>query len=85
MATSLELVLRSQGDDSYPNAPPPGVNQPALAGTTTHGTSLLLNPSIRCTLTKWVTIGVGLKWDVIRPDDGMVPRSAVFLILYPNL
>jgi len=84
IAGSLEVVLRSQGDDSYPNAPPPGVNQPALAGTTTHGTSLSINPSIRCSLGTRLTIGLGARLSVIKPNDGMVPRTRVFLILYPN-
>ena len=84
VAGSLEVVLRSQGNDSYPNAPAPGVSQPALAGTTTHGTSLSINPSIRCSLGKRLTIGLGARLSVIKPDDGMVPRSRLFLILYPN-
>ena len=83
-AASLELAVRTQKDDDYPNAPAPGVSQPALAGTTTHGTSIFLNPSVRFNLTSRITVGVGMRLAVVKPDDGMAPRSRVFLLVYPN-
>jgi hypothetical protein len=83
-AFAVGLVLRSQGDDSYPNAPAPGVMQAALAGTTTHGWGLYLDPTIRMDITRHITVGVGLSKTLVEPEDGLVPRSRLFLILYPN-
>ena len=84
-AFALGLVFRSQGNDSYPNAPPPGITQAALAGTTSHGSGLYLDPTIRVDVTRYITVGVGMRWSLVEQKDGMVPRSGAFLILYPHL
>ncbi|MHB9035252.1 MAG: hypothetical protein ACYC64_01200 [Armatimonadota bacterium] len=84
-AISLSAVLRTQSNDSYPNAPSPGIDQPALAGTTVHGTILYLNPSIRVNVAKMVTVGFGLRYPVIQPDNGLVPVVQGFIIFYPSL
>lgn len=84
-AISASAVLEIQGDDSYPNAPAPGVDQPALAGTTLHGTTLYLDPSIRVKVANRVVIGFGWRYPVIEPDDGLVPRVRGFLIVYPSM
>lgn len=81
-AATLELALRSQADDSYPNSPIP-VNSPLLAGTTSHGTTFYVNPSFRFNISK-VNIGFGIIYPVVKPDDGMVPRTSVFVIFYPS-
>jgi hypothetical protein len=84
-AVSASAVLQVQGNDSYPNAPPPGVEQPVLAGTTLHGTTLYLGPSIRVKVADKVVIGFGWRYPVIEPDDGLVPRIRGFLIIYPAM
>lgn len=84
-AAALSLTLRSQADDDYPNAPAPGVNSAALAGTTTHGTTLYLDPSIRYNFKNLIVVGVGVRFPVVKPDDGLVPDTRVFLIFYPPL
>ncbi|MCE5198870.1 MAG: hypothetical protein ABFD54_14510 [Armatimonadota bacterium] len=85
MAAALGLVVRSQQDDSYPNAPAPGVESPLLAGTTEHGTTLYLNPSIRAKVFGRLVVGVGVNYPLIKPDDGLVPKTNAFLIFYPSL
>lgn len=82
-ALSLGLVYRSQGDDSYPNMPV--ASNPALAGTTTHGSAIYLDPTLRFDLTRRITIGLGMRQVLMQPDDGMIPRSRFFLIAYPKL
>ena len=84
LAVSLGFILRSQADDDYPNAPSPGVGQPALAGTTTHGTTLFLDPSVRFRVLNRLIIGYGLRFPISKPNDGMVPDTRVFLIFYPE-
>jgi len=84
LAVACDLIYRNQGNDSYPNAPNPALFSTALAGTTTHGTSVFLDPSIRWNLSKKYTVGVGLTQLLKTPDDGMVPRSKWFVFLYPN-
>lgn len=84
-AVSLALVLRSQSDDDYPQAPAPGVDAGLLAGTTNHGTALYLTPSVRLVIGKRIVVGAGVKYPIIRPDNGMVPETRGFLIIYPNL
>jgi hypothetical protein len=84
-AFSLSAVLRTQGNDRYPNAPAPGVGQPALAGTVVHGTILYLDPSIRINIAKLVTVGFGWRYPVIKPDDGLVPDLQGFIIFYPSM
>lgn len=83
-AISASAILQVQGDDSYPNAPPPGVEQPALAGTTLHGTTLYVAPSFRVKVMNTVTVGFGWRIPVIEPDDGLVPEVRGFLIIYPS-
>jgi hypothetical protein len=83
-AFGLGVTCRVQGNDRYPNAPPPGVNQPALAGTTTHALQLSLDPSIRLKVAGRVVVGVGFRPLLIRPDNGMVPDARVYLIFYPS-
>ncbi|MCL5104296.1 MAG: transporter [Armatimonadetes bacterium] len=85
LAASLGLTLRTQADDSYPNSAPPGVDQPILAGTTTHGMTLYIDPSVRFNAFNKITVGVGLRFPAIKPDNGMSPDTRVFLIVYPNL
>lgn len=85
LAASLGLTLRSQADDSYPNAPSPGVGQLALVGTTTHGTSLYLDPSIRFNIMGRVTVGVGVHYPIVKPDNGLVPRTRLSIIFFPSL
>lgn len=84
-AASLGLTLRVQADDSYPNALLPGIGQPALVGTTQHGTTLYIDPSFRVNVLKGINIGVGFRIPAVKPDNGMVPDTRVFLIIYPNL
>ncbi|MEN6415229.1 MAG: hypothetical protein ABFD49_01660 [Armatimonadota bacterium] len=84
-AVSLSAVMRTQGSDSYPNAPSPGIDQTALAGTTVHGTILYLNPSIRLDIAKKATVGFGWRYPVIQPDDGLVPDVQGFIIFYPDM
>jgi len=74
-AASLGVIYRRQGNDSYPNAPAPGVDQTALAGTTQHGTSLSLSPSVRFRLKQKVTVGLSFTFPVVKPDDGLVPDN----------
>ena len=85
LALSLGMVLRSQADDEYPQAPPPGVDSPALAGTTQHGTTFYLDPSIRYVVANRFVVGFGLRYPIVKPDDGMVPQVKGFIIFYPNL
>lgn len=85
LAGSLGLTLRTQADDSYPQAPPPGVDQPALAGTTENGTTLYIDPSIRVNIAERLTLGLGARIPIIRPNDGLVPRTQFSLIFYPSL
>lgn len=83
LAASLGLTLRTQGDDSYPNAPL--VGQPALAGTTTHSTILYLDAGIRYVVMRKVTVGVGIRTPINNPDEGMVPTTQVSIIFYPSM
>jgi hypothetical protein len=76
---------RNQTDDDYPNAPPPGVNQPPLIGTTTHGTTVYVSPAVRFTYKGYVTFGVEARIPVVKPEDGMVPRTDFGFIIYPNV
>ena len=85
VAGSLGLTLRSQSNDSYPEAPFPGVDAPPLTGTTTHGTTLYIDPSIRFTVAKQATVGIGYRFPALLPNNGMVPRVQVFFIVYPNM
>ena len=84
LAFSLGLTLRTQADDSYPQAPPPGVDQGALVGTTIHGTTLFIDPSVRINIANRVTAGIGLRYPIVKPDDGMVPDVSISLIFYPE-
>ena len=84
VAFSLGLTLRGQKDDSYPQAPPPGVNQPALAGTTTNGVTLYIDPSVRVRLFGRFVAGIGLRYPIVKPQDGMVPELSVSFIYYPE-
>lgn len=85
IAAALSLVLRAQANDSYPQAPPPGVNQTALAGTTTHGTILYLDPSVRYNIAGRVTIGLDAKIPVVKPDNGFVPQTRLSVIFFPSM
>ena len=85
VAFALGLTYRAQGNDSYPNAPPPGVDQPALAGTTTHGSTLTLDPSVRFSVMGRAVVGIGFRTLLVRPDNGMVPQAQVYFIFYPSL
>lgn len=85
VAVALSLILRTQSDDSYPQASPPGVNQPALAGTTSHGTTLYLDPSVRYSIAGRVTVGLSVRIPVIKPDDGLVPQTRLSLIFFPTM
>lgn len=85
LAGSLGLTLRSQADDTYPNAPPPGVNQPALAGTTTHGTILYLDAGVRYQIMGKVTVGFGVRTPIVEPGNGMVPNTQFSVIFYPSI
>ena len=85
LAGSLGVTLRSQADDSYPEAPSPGVDAPPLMGTTTHGTTLYIDPSIRFVVDKQATIGIGFRLPAILPDNGMVPNVQVSFIAYPSM
>lgn len=84
IAAALELDLRTQANDSYPNSPLP-VEGPLLAGTTTHGTMLFITPSVRVRIANRFTIGVGVKYPIVKPDNGMVPRVDFSFILSPGL
>lgn len=83
IAGSLALTLRSQADDSYPNAPPPGVDSLALQGTTEHGVTLYLDPSVRFIVMKKFVVGFGVRTPIVKPDDGRVPDTRYFVIVYP--
>ena len=83
VAVSLSMILRSQANDSYPQAPPPGVDGLLLQGTTNHGTSLALVPSVRV-LIRGIVIGAGVRIPAIDPDNGFVNGTRGFLIIYPN-
>lgn len=85
LAVSLGFTLKSQADDSYPEAPPPGVQQPLTAGTTTHGATLYLDSTIHYIILQKVTVGVGIRVPIVKPDAGMVPSGQVSLIFYPNI
>ena len=84
VAISLSMILRSQANDSYPQAPPPGVDGPLLQGTTNHGTSLVMVPSLRFLVAGRIVIGAGVRIPAINPDDGFVNGTRGFLIIYPN-
>ena len=75
LAASLGVIYRRQQNDSYPNAPAPGVGQTALAGTTQHGSSLSLSPSIRFRLKQKITVGLSFTFPVVKPDNGLVPEN----------
>lgn len=81
-AVSLGLILRTQGNDSYPNAPE--VGQPALAGTTQHGTTVYLIPAIQIRLANLVSLGFAWKYPIVQPDDGLVPDVLSGFIIYPG-
>lgn len=83
LAGSLGLTLRSQVDDSYPNAPL--VSDLALAGTTTHSTLLYLDAGIRYVVMRKVTVGVGIRTPINNPSTGMLPTTQVSLIFYPSM
>lgn len=85
LALGLGLTWRSQADDDYPDAPLPGVNQPALAGTTNHGSGLMIYPSLRYDVRDVLTVGVEFRFPVVKPDDGMVPRTSISITFYPAL
>lgn len=84
LAAALGITARFQADDDYPNAPPPGVDFPPVDGTTLHGTTVYIDPSIRYSFKNRVTIGVGYKIPVVKPDNGMVPQAQFSLIFYPS-
>lgn len=84
IALSLGLTLRTQGDDDYPDSPLP-VEGFLLRGTTTHGTTLFLTPSIRVKIANRITVGVGVKYPITEPENGMVPRVDFSFIAYPSL
>jgi len=84
LAAALGLTARFQADDSYPNAPLPGVDAPPVEGTTLNGTLVTLNPSIRYSYRKTVTVGVGYSIPIVKPDDGMVPQALFTVIFYPS-
>lgn len=82
-AGSLGLTVRAQEDDDYPNSPLP-VNGPLLAGTTSHSTTLYLDASLRYTIARAVTVGVGIRTPIAHPDEGMDPDTQFSVIFYPN-
>lgn len=85
IAVSLSMILRSQNDDSYPQAPAPGgVDGPLLNGTTNHGTMLWVVPSVRFQILGKLVIGAGVRIPAINPDDGFVPGTRGYLIIYPQ-
>jgi hypothetical protein len=84
IAFSLGATLRVQGNDDYPNLPLP-VEQLPLLGTTTHGTTLYLDPSIRFVVFKKLVVGVGWRYPIMKPDDGFVPDTRGFFIIYPMM
>ena len=81
VAASLDITLRNQQDDFYPNAPAPGVYQPPDYGTTTHGTTVFLEPSIRFNVLKMATVGIGVFYPMVKPDNGLVQRSQTIFIV----
>lgn len=86
LAGSLGLTLRTQGDDSYPDAPVfPGIHSAALAGTTTHSTTLYLDAGVRYVAMNMVTVGVGIRTPINTPSQGMVPDTQVSIIFYPSM
>lgn len=82
VAVSLAFTLRNQADDSYPNIS--SVMQPFLEGTTTHGTTFFIDPSARFRLWNKLTVGLGYRIPVSKPDNGLVPDTRAFLIFYPD-
>lgn len=72
-SAGLGLALLKQENDSYPNAPTPGIGQALLAGTTEHGTTLFVSPSIKYRATGNQTYGFSLSLPIVKPDNGMVP------------
>ena len=83
LAGSLGLTLRSQADDSYPNAPL--VSQPALAGTTSHSTILYVDAGIRYVVMRKVTVGLGIRTPINNPSAGMVPTTQFSIIFYQSM
>lgn len=83
-AASLGLTLRKQSDDHYPGVTPPVTSQLALAGTTTHGTTLYVDPSLRFLVANRLVIGVDVRYPVVKPKDGIVPAVRVDAIFYPS-
>jgi len=83
LACSLGFTARVQGNDSYPNSPLP-VNGPELQGTSNHRTIVYLDASLRYTVMRKVTVGLGIRTPIVHPDDGMDPRMMVSWIFYPN-
>lgn len=85
LALSLGFAVRDQADDSYPNAPAfPGIDSPALQGTTQHSTLVYLDAAVRYVLMKRLTIGVGMRTPINNPSAGMVPTTQFTVIFYPN-
>jgi hypothetical protein len=83
LAASLGFTFRYQQDDRYPNAPLVGT--PLLAGTTTHSSQLYIDASARYVLKQKITIGVGVRAPVNKPDEGMDPSPQFSVIFYPGL
>jgi hypothetical protein len=83
LAASLGLTLRTQVDDSYPNAPL--VATPALAGTTTHSALLYLDAQVRYVIMRKVTVGVGIRTPINTPTSGMDPTTQFSVIFYPSM
>lgn len=83
LAGSLGFTLRGQDDDDYPISPLP-VNGLALQGTTSHSTFLYLDASLRYTVMRKITVGVGVRVPITTPDQGMDPDPIFSVIFYPN-
>ncbi len=84
LAGSLSLIYSSTGDDEYPLAPPPGVGNPQLAGTTEHGSTLSLEAGLRYLVTGRLVVGVSVKTPLVEPEDGLVPETQLSLMFYPS-
>lgn len=83
VALSMSVIYRNQQNDSYPNSPL-DVDGLILQGTTQHGSTLYLIPSIRFVIGNKLVVGVGVKYPAILPENGLVPDTRGFLIIYPR-
>lgn len=81
---SVGITYKQQKNDSYPNAPAPGVGQNALAGTTEHGSMVFMDLGIRYTQKDKSTFGFGYRIPISNPDNGFVPDAKWSLIFSPK-